>query len=275
MKVLRTIVLVTAALVHTGLMAQEYSFSIQPVLSKDKTIKTYQPLADYLTEKTGHKITIKAHKSFFSYWQKIRVGDEFDFVLDDAHFTDYRIQNYGYTALAKIPDTVSYSLVTHKILAVSSIGELALKRVASTPSPGLGGISLYEIFDDPSRLPRELTVNNSQEAVNAIVEGKVDAAIIPTSLVEDYDFLKVIKTTKKIPHMAISVSPAVPKDVVQSIQEVLDNASQSAEGQLMLGKISTSDFVKTNNKEYFGYSKLLSNIFGYQSPIADANTKEP
>ena len=169
---LQAIFIAMVVLLHTNVMAQEYTLSIQPILLKDTVVTTYQPLADYLTKQTGQQITIKAYRSFFTYSQKITRVKNFDLVLDAAHFTDYRIQNYDYTVLAKIPDTVSFSLVTHEDLFIFEAEELILKKVATMPSPRLGGIRLYEIFNDPSRLPIEVTVNNSQEAVNAIVDGR-------------------------------------------------------------------------------------------------------
>ncbi len=244
-------------------MAQEYVLSIQPTLSMDETVKAYQPLADYLTEKTGHQISIKTYRNFYSYWHKMKSGKDFDLVLDSAHFTDYRIQNQDYTALVKIPDTVSLSLVAHENLSVSKPEDLTRKCIANTPSPSLSGIRFYEIFNDPARLPREISVKNAQEAVNAIANGKADAAIIPSALVKKYSFLNTVATTQQIPNMAVSASPTVPLDVKQSIQQALMDASESAEGRVMLEKVSLSSFVTTDNKEYAGYSSLLHNVFGY------------
>lgn len=264
---LQAIIIAMVVLLHTNVMAQQYTLSIQPILSKDKVITTYQPLADYLSKQTGQQITIKAYRSFFAYWQKMKKVENFDFVLDAAHFTDYRIQNYDYTVLAKIPDTVSFSLVTHEDLFIFEAEELILKRVATMSSPGLGGIRFYEIFNDPSRLPGEITVNNSDEAVNAIADGRADAAIIPSPLVKNYEFLNTVMTTEQIPHMALSASPVVPVDVMRSIQKALTNANQSVEGSVMLEKIALPGFVSTDKKEYLGYSKLLNGIFGYTASV--------
>ena len=263
-KIFHALVIVIATFLHTNVLAQQYTLSIQPVLSKDKLLTTYQPLANYLSKQTGHKISIKTYRNYLTYWQMMKREDNFDFVFDSAHFTDYRIQNFDYTILAKIPGTVSYSLVTHKAVLVVKPEELILKKVATMPSPELGGIRLYEIYDDPSRLPRDVTVNNSQEAVEAIANGIVDAAIVPTSLINNYEFLKTIITTEPVPQMAISSSPAVPMDVVQRIQMALTNANKTAEGRLMLEKIALPEFVSTDSKEYFGYSKLLKNVPGYK-----------
>lgn len=267
MKKSHALIIVLATSLHTNVMAQDYTLSIQPVLSKGKLITTYQPLADYLTDQTGHKITIKAYRDYLTYWQKMKTRNNFDIVLDAAHFTDYRIQHYDYTALAKAPGTVSYSLVTHTDVLVSKPEELILKKVATIPSPGLGGVRLYEIYNNPSRLPIEVTVNNSQEAIEAIANGNVDAAIIPTSLVSRYEFLNTVMTTEPVPQIAISSSPTVPMDVAKSIQKALTNANANAKGKLMLDKIDLPEFVSTDSKEYSGYSKLLKNVPGYKLPM--------
>ena len=117
----RTVTLFTALLIsfslsHTSAsQAAEYTLAIQPILPQEELKKNFQPLADYLSKATGHKITITTQRNFVFYWHKMRKGKKgFDLVMDATHFTGYRIQNLGYTVLAKLPDTVSFSAVTHE-----------------------------------------------------------------------------------------------------------------------------------------------------------------
>lgn len=266
MKYLYKTLLILALFVYADVSAEEYTLSIQPILSRDAVMKSYQPLADYLSKQTGHKIKIKAYRNFFTYWQKMKNMEEFDFVLDAAHFTDYRIRTNDYSVLAKIPNSVSFSLVTSDDVLIFDIDELVLKKIASMTSPGLGGIRLYEIFGNPTRLPIQVTVNDSSEAVNAIVEGKAVAAIIPTPLVNNYDFLNTVMTTKSVPHMAFSASPKVPDIVKRDVKRALINASFSKDGQQMLNKMKLENFESTSYKEYEGYSSLLKDLFGYVPP---------
>lgn len=266
MKYLYKTLTLLALFIYADVSAEEYTLSIQPTLSKDAVMKSYQPLADYLSKQTGHKIKIKAYRNFFTYWQKMKNIDDFDFVLDAAHFTDYRIRSKNYTVLAKMPNTVSFSLVTNDDTLILDMDELILKRIATTTSPGLSGIRLYEIFQNPTRLPIQVTVNDSDEAVNAIVEGKAVAAIIPTPLVNNYDFLNTVMTTTSIPHMAFSASPKVPEIVKRDVRRALVNAVYSKDGQQMLKRMKLEKFETTNYKEYEGYSSLLKGLFGYVPP---------
>ena len=265
MKNLHKILIMLSLFVFADVSAQEYTLSIQPTLPKDSVMKSYQPLADYLSKQTGHEIKIKAYRNFFTYWQKMKNTDDFDFVLDAAHFTDYRIWNNNYSVLAKVPNTVSFSVVTRDDVLIFDMDELVLEKIATMTSPGLGGIRLYEIFHNPTRLPIQVTVNDSSEAVNAVAEGKALAAIIPTPLVNNYDFLNTVMTTQSIPHMAFSASPNVPEVVQRDIQNALLKARNSKEGQKMLKQINLEKFEPTSHEDYEGYSNLLKGLFGYVS----------
>lgn len=263
MKKLHMTLVILALFFCTAVSAREYTLSIQPTLPKDAVMKSYQPLADYLSKQTGHKIKIKAYRNFFTYWQKMKNTNDFDFVLDAAHFTDYRAWNKNYSVLAKIPNTVSFSIVTLDDVLLFDMDDLVLEKIATMTSPGLGGIRLYEIFHNPTRLPIQVTVNNSSEAVNAIVQGRAVAAIIPTPLVNNYDYLNTVMTTKSVPHMAFSASPNVPEVVQRDIQNALLKANSSKDGQAMLKRLDLKKFESTNREEYAGYSSLLKDLFGY------------
>jgi ABC-type phosphate/phosphonate transport system substrate-binding protein len=263
MKYLSRTLMVLAFIICADVSAEEYTLSIQPIMSKDAVVKSYQPLADYLSKHTGQKIKVKAYRNYFTYWQKMKNMEDFDFVLDAAHFTDYRIHKNKYSVLAKLPNTVSYSLVTNDDTLIIDKDELVLKKVATTTSPGLGGIRLYEIFENPTRLPIQVTVNDSSEAVNAVAEGKAVAAIIPTPLVNNYEFLNTVMTTTSIPHMAFSSSPNVPEKVKQDVQSALLKAAYTTDGKKMLKQMKLETFEETNEEEYEGYSRLLKDLFGY------------
>ena len=264
MKKLYKILVMLPLLFCMDAVAREYTLSIQPTLHKDAVLKSYQPLADYLSEQTGHKITIKAYRNFFTYWQKMKNTNDFDFVLDAAHFTDYRIWSKSYSVLAKIPNTVSFSVVTLDDVLIFDVDDLVLKKIATMTSPGLGGIRLYEIFQNPTRLPVQVTVSDSNEAVSALVQGRALAAIIPTPLVNNYDYLNTVMTTKSVPHMAFSASPNVPEVVQHDIQIALLKANSSKNGQAMLKQLKLKKFESTNREEYAGFSKLLKDLFGYE-----------
>ncbi|NOQ89926.1 MAG: PhnD/SsuA/transferrin family substrate-binding protein [Gammaproteobacteria bacterium] len=267
----RAIALSTALLLSfslsytTASQAAEYTLAIQPILPQEELRKRYQPLADYLSSATGHKITISTQRNFTFYWHKMRKGKKgFDLVLDAAHFTDYRTKNMGYTVLAKLPDTVSFSIVTHEDNFIMDVDELTNKRIATMPTPSLGSVRLEELFPNPMRIPIYVWKLNANEVVESVLSGRVDAAIIPTRLASTFDGLNTVMTTEPVPHMAISASPMVPVDVAAKITQALLNAKDSPDGKKMLAELKTDRFDAANNDTYAGYGELLKGVFGYK-----------
>ena len=246
--------------------AAEYKLAIQPILPQEELKKNYQPLADYLSQATGHKITISTQRNFIFYWHKMRKNSKgFDLVLDAAHFTDYRTQNLGYNVLAKLPDTVSFSIVTKDDSFIIDVDELTNKRIATMPSPSLGSVRLEQLFPNPVRIPNYVWKLNTNEVVASVLSGKVDAAIIPTRLASTYDNLNTVMTTEPVPHMAISASPDVPPQVAEKIRQALINANTTAYGKKMLDRLKTDKFEAADNETYAGYSELLKGVYGYKS----------
>lgn len=259
-----TLLLLGAIGLTTAAQAAEYKMAVQPILPQDKLKENYQPLADYLSAETGHTITISTQRNFLFYWTKMRKQQKgFDLVLDAAHFTDYRIKKQGYTVLAKLPDTVSFSIVTSEDNFILDTEELIGLRVATMPSPSLGSLRLEELFTNPMRIPIYVWETNTTVAVENITNGKVDAAIIPTRLASAYDNLNIVVTTEPVPHMGLSASPEVPAEVAEKIRQALINANNTEKGKAMLAKLKVGKFESASSETYDGYSDLLKEVFGY------------
>lgn len=246
-----------------ALPATALELAIQPVLPRDRLEQAYQPLADYLSRKSGQPVRIRASYNFVSYWEAMRRGQGFDLVLDAAHFTDYRNQRMGYTVLAKLPDTVSYSLVTHEDLFIFEPEELVARKLATVPSPSLGGVRLAELFPNPLRQPRLIGTDNYPEAIELVERRQADAALAPTPLIRGVEGLNVVTTTEPVPHMALSASPRVDAATRKAIRRALLDASRTPEGRIMLEKLNLPGFEAASNATYRGYARLLQGVWGY------------
>jgi len=244
--------------------ATEYQLAIQPILPQTELRSIYQPLADYLSQKTGHTITLSTHRTFITYWNDMRKKDKgFDLVMDAAHFTDYRVQKSGYTVLSKLPDTVSFSIITKDDSFILDTSELISKRIATLPSPSLGAVRLEELFPNPMRIPNYIWELNSEAAIESVLSGKNDAAIVPTRLASAYEGINIVLETEPVPHMGLSASPDVPAEVADKIRAALINAHSTPEGQKVLSQLNINRFEPANNETYAGYAKLLEATYGY------------
>jgi len=238
------------------------TLAIQPIMPEAQTRAAYQPLIDYLQQITGEPVQLVTSPNFLVYWQLMQ-RKQWDLVFDAAHFTDYRVEKAGYKVLAKLPDTVSYTLATHPDLMVLETADLIGKRVASLPSPGLGAARLQEIFPNPMRQPEIIEAADADEAAALVESGKADAAMLPTRMLSVYTNLVPVYTTRAVPAPALSASPSLPPALRKKIQQAMLDAGKSSEGQAMFKAINLPPFVSADNRLYTGHGVLLANTWGY------------
>lgn len=244
------------------IQAETIRFTVQPILDRDQSLQAYQPLVQYLESETGLEIQMVASVNFLTYWQQMLKG-EFDMILDAAHFTAYRMENNDYIPIAKLPGTVTYSLVTSPDLLVLEPWELIGKKVATNEPPSLGMVRLQELYPNPLRQPIIIESNSSENAIRMIEAEKVDAAIVPTPLLNAFPNLNVVSTTEPAPHMTFSVAPRVSEEARQKLQDAMISASQTDKGKAMLAKINFEGFEKPDGYKYEGYEELLQETWGY------------
>jgi len=137
------------------------------------------------------------------------------------------------------------------------------KPVATIASPNLSGLTLFQMFSNPMRQPDFRYADNARDAVDMLLKGKVEAALIPTPIAIGYPSLNVVTTSKQLPHLAIAAAPTVPEDVRERIRTALLNASRTPEGRAVLDMLNTQGFEAATNATYRGYADLLKGTYGY------------
>ncbi len=245
----------------------EIILAVQPVLSEGQTRKAFLPLAQYLGKVTGKKISIVTMPNFMSYWSRMVAGQKNIIYFDAAHFTAFRARKQGYKVLAKIPDSVSYTLVVRDADMVFDPSELIAKRIATLGSPSIGAARLNGMFPNPMRQPIIVEVENSQKGIQMLLDNQVYAAIIPTPIVSqamtEGVAISVVSTTEPIPHIALSVSPDIDPVTVEKIRRALIAAQTQESGKIMLKKIGFPRFNPADNKIYVGQDNVLKEYWGY------------
>ncbi len=244
----------------------EWTLGVQPILGEQQTKKAFQPLADYLGKVASKKCVVRTSPNFLAYWDHVRKGGVFDLVLDAAHFTDYRATKQGYEILAKIPDTVSYSLIVSDQNLVIDATELIAKRIATLGVPSIGAARLNALFPNPTRQPLTVEIDNSEAGIELLRAGKVAAAILPTPIVSQQmaqGGISVVLTTEPIPHIALSASPLIPATVRNQIRQALLDADKTPEGREMLKAIGFERFDPATPTIYAGQSRTLKDYWGF------------
>ena len=241
--------------------------AIQPVLNEAKTRAVFKPLAKYIENATGIKCVIRTSPNFFAYWDTTRKGKDYNLVFDAAHFTDYRIQKFGYQVLAKLPDTVSYSLVVRDDLPIIDPLELVGRSIVTLGVPSVGAARLNAMFPNPARQPITVEAASTEEGMKMLLDKKVFAAIMPTPIIARHMAegagIQLVTTTEPIPHMAISAATSVDSNIREKIRRALLTANVNNNGIEMLKRIGFERFEPATADIYKGYSATLKEYWGY------------
>jgi len=251
----------------TAQAAEELVLAIQPILNETQTRKAFQPLCDYLANVTGQKCSIHTSPNFYAYWDLVRRGTGYNLAFDAAHFTDYRSEKHGFEVLAKVPDGVTYSLVTRPDALIIEAGELTGRRVATLGVPSIGAARLNAMFPNPSRQPVVQEIDDAVAGMKMLADKRVNAAIVPTPIVSQQmaqgGNYMVVMTTEAIPHIALSASPSLSAGLRNQIRTALVQANKTPDGQAMLKLIGFERLDPATAAMYQGQAKILKAYWGY------------
>lgn len=262
-------VLLALCLAASGARAEvnELVLGIAPLQGETETRAQFQPLCSYLASATRLPCRISTRPNFLSYWEMMRRGKEYNLILDEAHFTDYRAQKMGYVVLAKIPNTVTYSLIVPRATKLDDPARLAGRRIATLGIPSMGAAQLNGLFTKPSKQPIPVEVDSAADGFALLREGKVTAAILPTPLVREEIVrgapFRALLSTAPLPHMGFSAAPDINPELRQVLRQALLNAHKTDTGRAMLAHIGLERFDPANATVYAGQGRILKEYWGY------------
>lgn len=240
---------------------------IQPILREEQTRTAFAPLCEFLGKIAKRECTVRTSPNFLAYWDVIRRNQGFDLVLDAAHFTDYRAQRFGFDILAKIPDSVSYSVIVPEGNMVFDPEELNGKTIATLGPPSVGAARLNSMYPNPVRQPVMIEVASAEAAIELVVKKRAQAAIVPTPLVGQQLSrgapIFLVITTEPIPHIALSASPRLDGALRDRLRGALVNAAKTPDGQRMLKGINFERFDPATPEIYANQSRILKEYWGY------------
>jgi ABC-type phosphate/phosphonate transport system substrate-binding protein len=245
----------------------ELVLGVAPLLDETETRAQFQPLCDYLANAAHLPCRITTRPNFLSYWETMRRGKEYNLILDEAHFTDYRAQKMGYVVLAKIPNTVTYSLIVPRATKLDDPARLVGRRIATLGIPSMGAALLNGLFPKPSKQPIPVEVDNAAEGFELLRDAKVAAAILPTPLVREQIVrgapFRVLLSTAPLPHMGFSAAPEISPELRLILRQALLNANKTDAGRAMLANIGIERFDPANATVYAGQGRILKEYWGY------------
>ncbi|MFO1495535.1 MAG: PhnD/SsuA/transferrin family substrate-binding protein [Lysobacterales bacterium] len=255
--------LVCGVLGSTG-YAAEYNLAVEPTYTQDRAKEVYEPLIQYLGKETGHTFKLVVARNYAFYWNDMRNRKDLHFVFDEAHFTDYRIQRFGYEPLAKSSVPSSYSLLSQEDFGEGNAQAFVARRLVTMPAPNLGYALLLEYFPNPMQQPElQSQATSWRDTVEIVFAGEADATMVPSWLGNEYPNLIPVIKTREFPGPCISASADVPADVKAAVKTALLKLHEDQNLYEVLNELGTPQFVEATAAEYRGSDEMLKNFYGY------------
>jgi ABC-type phosphate/phosphonate transport system substrate-binding protein len=244
-------------------------FSAPPRETEDEALRTYQPIAEYLSRIIGKTIVYRYSKDWLTYQTEMQRGS-YDLVFDGPHFNSWRISHLRHNSLVKVAGEHAFAVVVRKDNArVTELRQLAGQRICSMDPPNLGTLAVLEQFDNPARQPLIINSIGWTKAYEGVAfEKKCAAAIVPVAnLMKFSNYANVVRavyTTKSLPNQAFSAGPRItPQDQALIAAALLSKDGSPAVARLVSAYGADKGLAYANKDEYAGFDAYLKDSWGY------------
>ena len=229
---------------------------ILPVVSTRTLLTTYQPLREYIEEKSGQPVSVVTAPDYRTFIERTQRG-EYQFVITAPHLARFAQMDAGYIPIMRLTRELRAIVVVRVDSTIHTLSELRNKRVSTPDATAILTMLGIQLLRDTDLEPGKNVTLQAYPSVNssalAVLSGDADAAVTAqTALNQMSDEvragLRTISTSKSIPHMIYLASSKVPPTEVERITKILLDFQAD----------------KTRSKQFFERTGFL----GYVQPTA-------
>lgn len=251
----------------TQVVTADLILSAPPRETPEAGIKTYGPLADYLSKVTGQKIVYQ-YSANWGLYQALMTMGQYDLVFDGPHFVSWRDAHLKHVPIAALAGTLGFVIVARQDdTHVHTLADLSGKGVCGHAPPNLATLTLFSQFTNPSRQPMLVETQGFGNAYKALLARKCSGTVLPVDLYHKLDDqakrTRVLYESTAYPNQALTAGPRVPEAVREQIRQALLSASGKLESHSIAAALGGSDFVAATVNDYKGYDALLNNVWGF------------
>lgn len=243
-------------------------FSAPPHETEAEALRTYRPIAEYLTRVIGKKIVFHYPKDWLTYQKEMQHGS-YDLVFDGPHFNSWRISNLQHNTLVKLTDEYLFVVVVRKDDRITNLKQLAGLRICGMTPPDFGTLAVLGQFDNPMRQPVIVNTLGSTKVYEGVaIEKQCNAGILPAANLKKYNdsanLLRAIYMTQPIPNQAFSAGPRISRDDQARIAAALVSPEASrVVSRLMAAYGADKGLAYAKKEDYAGLDVYLKDTWGY------------
>lgn len=245
----------------SSLVSGDIIMGIVPQQSPLKLLKTWSPIAEYLTKKTGEKVIFKTEKSIEKFEETLYSGG-YDFAyMNPYHYVQAHKQQ-NYIATVRSSKNIFGVLVVQN---AKDIKEMNLKNAQYVfPSPNAFAATLLTKYDLVNKYGVDIKILNKARYVNShdsvyktisLGLGDIGGGIertftnIRNSALKDN--LSIVHKTKSYPSHPFAFKSSMNTKTKQKLTEALLSMPKS-----LLGPLNMKELITIDHDEYKSIKKL-------------------
>lgn len=220
------------------------SLGFFPIISTVALYKRFAPLRDYLAKELQRPVNLETAKNFPTFLQRT---DErkYDIVITAPHFALRAADSGKYRIRAALRGKVYQLLVVRTDSPVTSVSQLAGKRIATPPTDALmtmiGMRELARAGLVGKRAPVYRAYISHNAANEALLAGAEDAAIASSNVIKKAmgkgEPFRILKRSFKLPNMATLVASDLDPKLADRVVQILVNMNKTEKGRQVLRQI--------------------------------------
>ena len=230
--------------------------------------KLYGPLAEYLSQVSGEKVTYR-YPDNWGIYQAVMTKGEYDLVFDGPHFVSWRIERSRHAPLAALTGKLGFVVIVRQDdTQTKKVSDLAGKRVCGHSPPNLATLTLYDRFSNPARQPRLVDTQGFDAAYQGLLSGKCVGTVLPVEIHKKLDGAaartRILYSSETFPNQALTAGPRVPEAVRNRIKQALLSEAGQATSRPVAAKFGANEFIGVSADDYKGHDNLLRNAWGFE-----------
>jgi phosphonate transport system substrate-binding protein len=241
-----------------------------------ETTTMYTPLANYLSERLGRKVTLVTAKDFDAFWKSV-TERRYDIVHYNQYHYIQSAQSYKVVAHNQEfgKNAVAGALFVRKDSGITEVSQLRGRTIifGGGKDAMLSYIAprflLMQAGLKEADFKSEFSVN-PPNALLALYHKQADAAgggdiLIDLPVVKNAinsQDLRVLATTEPLLFLPWAVKRTMPAKLADSIQAILVDLGNSDAGKQVLKAALTTGMGKAGDKDYDPHRKMTTAVFG-------------
>jgi phosphonate transport system substrate-binding protein len=251
-----------------------------PRLNASETTTRYAPLADYVSERLGRKVSLVTSKDFEAFWRGIE-EQRYDIVQYNQYHYIRSAKTYQVIAHNKEfgKSTLAGVLYVRKDSNITGLAQLRGRTVlfGGGEDAMIGYIAPVYMMLQAGLKKEEFKSRFAVNPLNSVIgvyhkqadaAGSGDGAIEQPALKNaiNTNELTVLAVSEQLLHLPWAVKRTMPARLRESIQSVLVNLENSEAGKKVLKSAVLTGIGKAEDKDYDPHRKMVKVVTGTLSP---------